>query len=210
MAGSIRLISGGHLRADAQSCPACRSARAPAVGCRYGCKRPQRALPRALTSRRWIACCGPGAPARALRRLSTLPQCRGRRARQAATVAHDQISVGSAQRTPHTEPSLCRTLESPSHRRVAGERLCRGGCCDRPDRHGLDEHVRWLFWRLCPQPNHPWSGEQIAGCVGLPDSGAAVRSKLRRTAALLDVRLPPVRGGRPRGARAAHRGPPRH
>ncbi len=78
------------------------------------------------------------------------------------------------------------------------------------DRHGLDEHVRWLFWRLCPQPNHPWSGEQIAGCVGLPDSGAAVRSKLRRTAALLDVRLPPVRGGRPRGARAAHRGPPRH
>ena len=36
MAGSIRLFAGGHLRADAQRCPACRRARAPAVGCRDG------------------------------------------------------------------------------------------------------------------------------------------------------------------------------
>ena len=106
--------------------------------------------------------------------------------------------------------------------RIAAGRGCSASCALRrgaqlaagwlltDDRHGLDEHVRWLFWRLCPRPHHPWNGEQIAVCVGLPDSGAAVRSKLRRTAALLDVRLPPVRGGRPRGARAAHRGPPRH
>ena len=73
-------------------------------------------------------------------------------------------------------------------------------------RHGGVWHVQWLFLRLCPQPDQPWSARQIvqeeSAALGVHLDERTVRRAINDLATLLKIDLPPLRSGRPRKPRA--------
>lgn len=69
--------------------------------------------------------------------------------------------------------------------------------------HGLKEHIRWLFLRLCPQPDVPWGYAKIAFEISenktLPEvDKRMVRRTVMRLADSMKIDLPPLKPGRPR------------
>ena len=70
-------------------------------------------------------------------------------------------------------------------------------------KHAGKRHVRWLFLRLCPQPHHPWSAQQIAAAetaAGAFTHERTVQDATRTLADFTDVTLPLLPPGRPRKA----------
>lgn len=75
-------------------------------------------------------------------------------------------------------------------------------------RHSLDRHLGWLFLRLCPHPDQPWSPARIVKDeqeqYGVQLNERAVRSATDELAESLRIELPRLRPGRPRRARGAN------
>lgn len=75
-------------------------------------------------------------------------------------------------------------------------------------RHGLDRHLGWLFLRLCPQPEQPWSPARIARDehekYGVQLGERVVRRATDELAESLRIGLPRLASGRPRRARGGN------
>ena len=67
--------------------------------------------------------------------------------------------------------------------------------------HRLPTHVRWLFLRLCPQPDRPLSISQIADRETEIVDERTIRRAVADLAAAMGLQLPPLRPGRPRRKR---------
>ncbi len=66
--------------------------------------------------------------------------------------------------------------------------------------HGLRHHVRWLFVRLCPQPDAVWGWARIAEEEHLSDV-PTVKRTVEGIARDMEIDLPPLPRGRPRKGR---------
>jgi hypothetical protein len=64
--------------------------------------------------------------------------------------------------------------------------------------HNLPTHVRWLFLRLCPQPDRPLGIAKIAGLEDPMVDERTVRRAVKQLAEAMRIQLPPLRVGRPR------------
>jgi len=61
----------------------------------------------------------------------------------------------------------------------------------------LSQHVRWLFWRLCPQPDAVWGWARIAEEEYLMDV-PTIKRTVEALAGEMGIVLPPLPRGRPR------------
>jgi hypothetical protein len=69
--------------------------------------------------------------------------------------------------------------------------------------HKLAIHVRWLFLRLCPQPDRPLGPGKIAARETEIVDERTVRRAINHLARTLAISLPPLKVGRPRRSRTA-------
>ncbi len=68
-------------------------------------------------------------------------------------------------------------------------------------RHALPQHVRWLFLRLCPQPDDPLGFKRIAALEPMDLAESTVRRTVSSLAKQMRIELPPLSAGRPRSRR---------
>ncbi len=68
-------------------------------------------------------------------------------------------------------------------------------------RHSLPQHVRWLFLRLCPQPDYPLGFKRIAALEPMALVESTVRRTVSSLAKQMRIELPPLSAGRPRSRR---------